>query len=90
MLLLCLPDLRLGGSLIGQVVELIVQQVHRVDVYKRQVGETLAEHVGEEVALNHVGLLLLLDFFFHQFGCLLYTSEYIDVHDNLQLIIDNE
>ena len=32
------------------------------------VGETLAEHVGEEVALNHVGLLLLLDFFFHQFG----------------------
>ena len=32
MLLLCLPDLLLGGSLIGQVVELIVQQVHRVFV----------------------------------------------------------
>ena len=32
MLLLRLPDLLLGGSLIGQVVELIVQQLHRVFV----------------------------------------------------------
>ena len=32
------------------------------------VGETPAEHIREEVALYHVGFLLLLDFLLQQFG----------------------
>ena len=42
-LLLCLPDLLLGGSLIGKVVELIIQQVHRVFV---------------EVQIHHTALVI--------------------------------